>query len=65
MFQEGKSEALEQDRIESLRVILEREQGRPIAYDEAREIGESLVSFFEVLALGTTDIAEASAAQGE
>jgi hypothetical protein len=36
MFQEGNSEALEQDRIENLRVILETEQGLPISYDEAR-----------------------------
>jgi hypothetical protein len=49
MFQEGNSEALEQDRIENLRVILETEQGLPISYDEAQEVGETLLSFYEVL----------------
>ena len=49
MFQEGNSDAFEQDRIEVLRVILEREQGRPVEYAEAREVGNSLVSFYEAL----------------
>jgi hypothetical protein len=41
---------LEAERIESLRRILETEQCRPIAYEEALEVGESLINFFEVLA---------------
>lgn len=40
----------EADRIESLRLILETEQGRLVTYEEALEVGESLISFFEALA---------------
>ena len=47
---EGNSEVLEAERIESLRQILEAEQSRPVTYEEALEIGESLINFFEVLA---------------
>lgn len=36
-------------RIESLRLILENEQSRPITNDEASDIGESLITFFEIL----------------
>jgi hypothetical protein len=38
------------DTIEILRCILEREQCRPVEYEEAREVGDSLLSFYEVLA---------------
>ncbi len=38
------------DSTESLRLILEVEQGRPVTCEEAREVGESLICFFEVLA---------------
>lgn len=38
------------DSIEALRLILERKQNREVAYEEALDIGESLVTFFEVLA---------------
>lgn len=37
-------------RIESLRHVLEFNQGRSVSYNEAEEIGESLITFFEVLA---------------
>lgn len=50
MFLEGTKQASEADRIESLRLILEREQHRPVTYGEALEVGESLINFFEVLA---------------
>lgn len=43
----------ESERIETLRLILEREQRRPVSYAEAAGIGESLMNFFEVLAEGT------------
>ena len=56
MSDEGTS-TLGKDRIESLRLILEHEQSRSIAYDEALEIGESLISFYEVLADDASDIA--------
>lgn len=35
--------------IEALRVILEGEQSRSISLDEAAEIAESLLTFFEIL----------------
>jgi hypothetical protein len=47
---EGDIVALEPERIESLRLILEKEQCRPITYDEALEVGRSLVRFFKALA---------------
>ena len=47
---EGNSQTIETERIEQLRAILESEQCRPVTYDEALEVGESLINFFEVLA---------------
>lgn len=44
-----------EDRTECLRVILESKQGRSITYDEAEEVGESLISFFEVLGEASQD----------
>jgi len=41
--------------IEALRLILEHEQSRHIVYEEALDIGESLITFFEVLAESGTD----------
>ena len=38
------------DQIEALRHILELEQRRPITSNEAREIGEDLLAFYEALA---------------
>lgn len=43
------------EKIESLRLILEREQGREISRSEALEIGETFVRFFEVLAEDCAD----------
>jgi hypothetical protein len=42
----------EHERVEALRLILEREQCRPVSYAESVEIGESLMNFFETLAEG-------------
>lgn len=39
----------EDDRIESLRLILERQQSRAVTHSEALDIGESLIIFFELL----------------
>ena len=39
-------------RIESLRIILSREQGREVSFDEAQEIATDLVSFYRSLAQG-------------
>jgi hypothetical protein len=52
------------DRIEGLRLILERQQVKTVTREEALEIGESLVSFYETLAedcesipgVGCTDV---------
>jgi hypothetical protein len=40
------------DAIEALRQILELEQCRPITYEEAEEVGEMLIGFYETLADG-------------
>jgi hypothetical protein len=50
MSPEGKKQSVQDERVKSLRLILEREQGRPVSYDEALEVGDALVSFFGVLA---------------
>jgi hypothetical protein len=47
---EGNNQAVDVEKIERLRAILESEQCRPITFDEALEVGESLINFFEVLA---------------
>lgn len=47
---EGNNQEDDAEQIEALRLILERKQQRPFSYDEARELAESLLSFFEVLA---------------
>jgi hypothetical protein len=43
------------DRIEQLRIILERQQARTITREEASEIAESLLIFFQVLGEGATN----------
>jgi hypothetical protein len=55
MFPESRTETTEADRIESLRLILERQQHRSVTYFEATEVGESLIAFFELLAEETRD----------
>lgn len=40
------------DQYDTLREILEQEQVRPITRDEAVDVGDMLVRFFEVLAEG-------------
>jgi len=49
MNYEGNNQTIEKDRVEILRLILEHEQERPVTRDEAVEVAESLISFFEVL----------------
>jgi hypothetical protein len=51
---EGRSEA-KKDSAEALRCILERQQHKSITIDEALEIGESLVEFFEALGSESAD----------
>jgi hypothetical protein len=53
---EGDNEILESERIEALRLILEREQGKSISSEEAQEVGESLISFYEALADGADEL---------
>jgi hypothetical protein len=46
---------VDDQRIEQLRIILEREQGRTVTREEALEIGESLLIFFQVLGESIAD----------
>jgi hypothetical protein len=46
---EAQETILESEQIESLRLILEKEQGHSVSCDEATEVGDSLLSFFELL----------------
>lgn len=55
MSPEGNKQALEDDRVESLRLLLERQQQRAISYEEALDVGETLVNFFELLAENEAD----------
>jgi hypothetical protein len=49
MSQEGNNQFVEVDRVEDLRNILERQQSKMVTREEALEIGESLITFFELL----------------
>ncbi len=46
------------DEIEALRLIIENEQKRQVSYDEALEVGESLISYFKTLAYSEPDMPE-------
>jgi hypothetical protein len=45
----------ESQKIEELRLILEQEQCRPVSIEEAQEVANSLISFYEVLGAGDTE----------
>lgn len=47
---EGNKTTIPTERIEELRRILEREQKRPISYDEAFQTANLLLSFYDNLA---------------
>lgn len=47
---EGLDEVLNAERVESLRLILEAEQQRPVNQEEALEIGQSLTWLLKALA---------------
>lgn len=49
-----KSFIIDNEAIEELRVILEQQNEREIKYDEAEQIGRSLVTVLETLANGRT-----------
>ena len=46
---EGNNQGQEDERIERLRLILERQQSRVVTFEEAAEIGECLMVFFQAL----------------
>jgi len=46
------------DEIEILRMIIQDEQNSPVSYDEALEVGESLISYFKTLASEEMDKTE-------
>lgn len=43
-------DAVTTDKVETLRQILAMQEQREIGYDEARDIGASLIEFYQVLA---------------
>lgn len=50
MLAEGKYQKLSVSQTEDLRVILEREQNRPVNPSEVIEVGQALLAFYEILA---------------
>jgi hypothetical protein len=46
---EGNNQGQDDERIECLRLILERQQSRSVSLEEAAEIGDSLMVLFQVL----------------
>jgi len=38
------------DKVEELRQIIAKQEQREVGYDEAREIGDTLIEFYQVLA---------------
>jgi hypothetical protein len=55
MNAKGSEHIPENDRIEQLRAILERQQARAITREEASEIGQSLLIFFRALGENTAN----------
>lgn len=53
---EGNNQYANSDQVEALRAILEDQQCRPVSIEEAREVGESLITFYEVLAEDVDDL---------
>ena len=50
MSQEGIKQIDNSETIEALRLILECQQNRPVTYQEALDVGDSLITFYETLA---------------
>jgi hypothetical protein len=50
MLAEGKNQKLTADQTESLRLILEHGQNRQVLPTEANEVGEALLTLYELLA---------------
>jgi len=55
MTPEGNKRLDLRDNIESLRCILESQQSRAVTYEEASDIGDSLIAFYEILGSETID----------
>lgn len=56
MIAEGTKPGLAADQIERLRIILEQKQKRTVTLNEAAEVGESLIDFYELLADKTAKV---------
>jgi|GEM_PF-6082534 len=54
----GRKPTQSTEMIERLRVILERQQSQPVTREEASEMGETLLSFFETLGEDLTESVE-------
>lgn len=50
MIAEGSYQKLAVSQVESLRVILQNKQRRQVDVSEAAEVGQTLMTFYEVLA---------------
>ena len=50
MNNEGINQSIGTEKIESLRLILEHVQGVTISYEDAEEVADNLLSFYELLA---------------
>lgn len=55
MIQEGKTAYIEIKNLEQLQRILEDQQKRTVTLEETREVGQSLIDFFAVLAADETN----------
>ena len=53
MLTEGTNQRLTVGQAENLRLILERTQNRPVEANEAQEVGQALLAFYETLADNT------------
>ena len=49
MNYEGINQSIDKDRIESLRVILEKVHNQPFSYEEVQEIADTMLSFYDIL----------------
>lgn len=49
MNYEGINQSIREEQIESLRLILENLHGETFSYQDAKEISETMLSFYEVL----------------
>ncbi|HEY4963926.1 MAG TPA: hypothetical protein VIH90_04490 [Candidatus Saccharimonadales bacterium] len=62
---EGNTTTAETESIERLRRILESEQQRQIAYEEAFEVAQLLINFYDSLADNTLGLGQELGTEGE